>query len=343
MTAPQLIVNDFISQSKGYLIVDVRSPIEFFKGHIIGAVNVPLFENEERAEIGTLYKQQGKDKAVNRGLEIVSPKKPLFIERINQLSTSKKVFVYCFRGGMRSNSFAWFLNSFGYDAQLLQGGYKAFRNYVLNYFNLPLKIILIGGKTGSKKTEILKKLKSEGYPTLNIEEIANHKGSAFGNINQLKQEPQQIFENKLFKELQAIQNKGYVIIEDESQTLGFNKIPHAFWLEMKKAPIIKINLTLEERLNHLVKEYTTINKELLIAAVNKISQQLGPLNTKRCIENIKENNLVEAARICLNYYDRAYDFKYEMKNHLTVLELNMDTYSDSSSFVQLKQFINQLT
>jgi tRNA 2-selenouridine synthase len=343
MTAPQLQVEDFLLESKNNLIIDVRSPEEFFKGHIIGSINVPLFENEERAEIGTLYKQQGKEKAINRGLEIVKPKKPKFIERINQLTLNKSVFVYCFRGGMRSNSFAWFLNSFGYDAKILKGGYKAFRNFVLSEFNKHRKIILLGGKTGSKKTELLNQLKNEGYPILNIEEIANHKGSAFGSINQNKQEPQQTFENKLFQELQSSNNQNYLIIEDESQTLGYNKIPHAFWLQMKNAPIIKINLELKERLNQLVKEYATIDKQLLINAVNKIAQQLGPLNTKQCINYIQENQLHAAAEICLHYYDRAYEYKYEKKTDIEIIELNMCKEESENNFEQVKQIINKLS
>ena len=342
MTAPQLQVDDFLEESKNNLIIDVRSPIEFLKGHIIGAVNVPLFENEERAEIGTLYKQQGKEKAISRGLEIVNPKKPKFIERVNQLSENKSVFVYCFRGGMRSTSFAWFLNAYGYDAKILKGGYKAFRNFVLNDFNKPRKIILLGGKTGSKKTELLEQLKKEGFPTLNIEELANHKGSAFGSINQHKQEPQQIFENKLFQKLQSLNKHHYLIIEDESQTLGYNKIPHAFWLQMKKAPIIKINLEINDRLNHLVKEYTTIDKQLLINAVNKIAQQLGPLNTKKCTHFIQENDLHSAAEICLYYYDRAYEFKYEKKTDVKIIELTICNADFKKNLAQLKQVIFKL-
>jgi len=317
--------------------------VEFFKGHIIGSINIPLFEDDERAEIGTLYKQQGKDRAINRGLEIVNPKKPAFIERINQLATNKSVYVYCFRGGMRSNSFAWFLNSYGFDAKILKGGYKAFRNYVLSEFNKPRKIILLGGKTGSKKTELLNRLRKEEYPVLNIEELANHKGSAFGSINQHKQEPQQVFENKLFQQLQLHYMQDFLVIEDESQTLGYNKIPHAFWLQMKKAPIIKINLAIEERLNQLVKEYSTIDKQLLIYAVNKIAQQLGPLRTKQCINYIQENELHSAAEICLHYYDRAYEYKYEKKTDIEIIELNMYKEESENNFEQLKQIINKLS
>jgi len=156
MTANSLEVATFINTSKNELIIDVRAPIEFFKGHVPNAVNIPLFEDSERAEIGTLYKQQGKDIAVNRGLEIVSPKMTSFVNQVKALSKNKKVFVYCFRGGMRSNSFAWLMNTSGLNAVIMKGGYKAFRNYVLKYFEQERNIILLGGKTGSGKTDILK-------------------------------------------------------------------------------------------------------------------------------------------------------------------------------------------
>ena len=161
MTVTAINVVDFLNKSKNNIIIDVRAPIEFFKGHIPNAINIPLFEDSERAEIGTLYKQQGKDTAVSRGLEIVSPKMTSFVNTVKSLSKNKKVFVYCFRGGMRSNSFAWLMNTSGLDAVILKGGYKAFRNYVLNYFGQEQKIILLGGKTGSGKTDILKKLSEQ--------------------------------------------------------------------------------------------------------------------------------------------------------------------------------------
>ncbi len=163
MQAKGLPVEDFLNQSKNAIVIDVRSPIEFFKGHIPDAVNVPLFEDTERAEIGTMYKQKGKETAVTRGLEIVSPKMVSFVNQVKTLAEGKKVLVYCFRGGMRSNSFAWLMNTSGLDAQILTGGYKSYRNHVLQYFEKKFKLVLIGGSTGSGKTEILKHLQALGY------------------------------------------------------------------------------------------------------------------------------------------------------------------------------------
>ncbi len=341
MIADSINVDDFLIKSKNELIVDVRAPIEFFKGHIPNAINIPLFENTERAEIGTLYKQQGKERAVDRGLEIVSPKMSTFVTQVKQLSKNKKVFVYCFRGGMRSNSFAWLMNSSGLEAVVMKGGYKAFRNYVLNYFNLNKKIILLGGKTGSGKTDILKKLYNLSLQTIDLENIAHHKGSAFGGINEQKQHPQQNFEHQLFNQLSLLNPNEYIVFEDESQTIGFNKLPHGLWLEMKKAPIIKLEIPFELRVQKLVNDYTTINIEALKLCVIKIQQQLGTLNTKLCLQYLDEKKLADVAKLSLLYYDKAYEYSYKNKKQ-TIIPLKSDTIDANINAKKVKQIIDTI-
>lgn len=341
MTVSTLEVNDFLNKSKTELIIDVRAPVEFLKGHIPNAINIPLFEDIERAEIGTLYKQQGKDMAVSRGLEIVSPKMTTFVDQVKKLSKNKKVFVYCFRGGMRSNSFAWLMNTSGLDAVIMNGGYKAFRNYVLNYFNQSQKIILLGGKTGSGKTDILKKLKEQSLQIIDLENIAHHKGSAFGNINEPKQNPQQVFEHELFHQLSNLDTNKYTILEDESQSIGFNKIPHGLWLEMKQATIIKIEIPFELRVQKLVDDYTTIDTEALKNCVIKIAQQLGSLNTKLCLQYLDEKNLSDVARLSLLYYDKAYEHSYQNKKQ-PIIKLDSDTIDATVNAFKVKQIIDTL-
>lgn len=341
MTANSIEVADFINKSKNELIIDVRAPIEFFKGHVPYAINIPLFEDSERAEIGTLYKQQGKDTAVNRGLEIVSPKMTNFVNEVKALSKNKKVFVYCFRGGMRSNSFAWLMNTSGLDAVIMKGGYKAFRNYVLDYFNHERNIILLGGKTGSGKTDILKKLNEQNIQIIDLENIAHHKGSAFGAINEQKQNPQQVFEHQLYHQLSELENSRPVILEDESQTIGFNKLPHGLWQQMKQATIIKIEIPFELRVQKLVEDYTTVNIEALKSCVFKIAQQLGSLNTKLCIQYLDEGNLHDVARLSLLYYDRAYEFNYKNKKQ-PIINLNSDTIDAEINAQKVKQIIDTL-
>ena len=341
MTADALEVDDFLNKSKNELIIDVRAPIELFKGHIPNAINIPLFEDSERAEIGTLYKQQGKDMAVNRGMEIVSPKMTSFVDNVKALSKNKKVFVYCFRGGMRSNSFAWLMNTSGLEAVILKGGYKAFRNYALNYFYTERKIILLGGKTGSGKTDVLKKLNELSFQTIDLEKIAHHKGSAFGTINEQKQNPQQVFEHELFHQLSSIDANKFLILEDESQSIGFNKIPIGLWQQMKQATIIKLEIPFELRVQKLVDDYTTVDIEALKSCVVKIAQQLGLLNTKLCLQYLDEGNLHDVARLSLLYYDKAYEFSYKNKKQ-PIIYLNSDTIDATTNAQKVKQMIDTL-
>lgn len=341
MTAKALSISAFLEKSKDELIIDVRAPVEFLKGHIPGAVNIPLFEDSERAEIGTLFKQQGKDTAVSRGLEIVSPKMVPFVNQVKQLSKNKKVFVYCFRGGMRSNSFAWLMNTSGLNATILHGGYKAFRNHVLEYFKEPKKLVLLGGKTGSGKTDVLTLLTKATYQTVDLEKLAHHKGSAFGSINEQIQDAQQIFENNLFNEFKALDNSNLILLEDESKNIGFNKLPHELWLQMKQAPIIKLEIPFELRVQKLVEDYTTTDIHALKKCVLKIAQQLGPLHTKQCLQYLDEQNFADVARLSLLYYDKAYDFMYDHKTQ-PIYNLQSDTIDVDINTQKVKQVIDSL-
>lgn len=324
MKAESLGIEDFLKDSENCLTIDVRAPLEYHKGHVPGAVNIPLFENAERAEIGTLYKIKGKEEAVMRGFEIVAPKLAEFIKKAKSNSTNNEAFVYCFRGGMRSNSFAWLLNTAGLKTKIMEGGYKAFRNYALKYFNEPQKIMLLGGATGSGKTELLQELKKH-IQVIDLEGIAHHKGSAFGSIGQLPQNPQQVFENNLFFEFRKLNTKELVLLEDESMNIGYNKLPYPLWLQMKEAPILKLLMPFELRVNRLVREYGNAPVEQLIKSVQNISSQLGPNNCKMCIELLQAGNMAEVARITLKYYDKAYEYNHQKKETKKIIEIKTDT------------------
>jgi tRNA 2-selenouridine synthase len=324
MKTEAITVDNFLLQSREKLVIDVRSPIEFKKGHLPGAVNIPLFDDLERAEIGTLYKVKGKEDAVMRGMEIVSPKLTEFIRQSKNSSGNKGALVYCFRGGMRSNSFGWLLNTAGLETKILQGGYKAYRNHVLQQFEKNYKLLLLGGATGSGKTEILKCLRQE-IPILDLEGLANHKGSAFGGIGQPAQLPQQLFENNFYNDLKEVNTDKYLLIEDESMSIGYNKIPYPFWLQMKQAPIIKIMMPFELRVSRLVNEYGKEDTEKLKQSVKNISQQLGPNNAKDCLQWLDEGKLADVAALTLRYYDKAYEYNHTHKNKKTILPVETDT------------------
>jgi tRNA 2-selenouridine synthase len=336
MKSPSLSVENFLSQSRNKLIIDVRAPLEFKKGHIPGAVNIPLFDDLERAEIGTLYKARGKEEAVMRGLEIVSPKLTEFILKTKENTANKEAFVYCFRGGMRSNSFGWLLNTAGLNSQIMTGGYKAYRNHVLKHFERPHLLFLLGGATGSGKTEILKHLKND-LQILDLEGLAHHKGSAFGGIGQPAQLPQQLFENELYNALQSLDTGRPILTEDESMNIGYNKIPYPFWQQMKNAPILKIMVPFELRVDRLVNEYGKEDVEKLKQSVRNIAQQLGPNNAKDCLQWLDEGKLADVCALTLKYYDKAYAYNHSHKGEKIIIPIETDTDDAMINATKVKQ------
>jgi tRNA 2-selenouridine synthase len=314
----------------------VRSPAEYNHAYIPGAYSLPLFTDEERAVVGTAYKQESREKAIKHGLEFFGPRMKTIIEEAeglmakveNQTSfqpstfNPKTILIYCWRGGMRSGAIAWLLDIYGFKVYTLIGGYKKFRNYVLDTFELPFEFKIVGGYTGSGKTEVLKELKRRGESVIDLEDIAKHKGSAFGNIGMPKQPTQEMFENILSRELRTLRyepksykqdpipkliiNHSPIWLEDESQRIGLINIPYQLWETMRRSPIHFLDIPFEKRLSHIVEEYGCLEKEKIIDAVGRIKERLGGFEAKRAIAYLNENNTVESFRILLKYYDKWY-------------------------------------
>ncbi|MBI9071148.1 MAG: tRNA 2-selenouridine(34) synthase MnmH [Melioribacteraceae bacterium] len=288
-------------------IIDVRSPGEFEKGHIPSAVNIPLFSNDERAHIGTVYKQESKEKAVELGYKYVNPKLDHYIKSSLKIAPDGKVIVHCWRGGMRSLAFARHLSDNGFsDVKQVIGGYKSYRNLVLENLSIPVNLKVLGGYTGSGKTYILDQLKELGHQILDLEGLANHKGSVFGGIGQLEQPSWEQFENNLHKELISLNLNKPIWVEDESHKIGRILIPIQFFEQMRNAKLYFIDIPKEERAKHLVTGYANCDKELLVNSINKIAKRLGGLNVKNSIKLLEENKYYEVAIITLSYYDKYY-------------------------------------
>jgi tRNA 2-selenouridine synthase len=310
-----LSILKFLENAENVPILDVRSPGEFLSGHIPGAINMPLFTNEERADVGTIYKQSGNEMAVLRGLEYVGPKMADFVRQAKKIAPGGQILVHCWRGGMRSGSMGWLLETSGLKTGVLKGGYKSFRNHVLESFAYKYDFHVIGGETGSGKTEILYELAQLGEQIIDLEELANHRGSSFGSIGQEPQPKPEHFENKLFAALQKIDPSRRVWIEDESRCIGRVFIPRPIW-EMKiAAPCYRVRLPFEVRVQRLVKDYGNFPKEVLAEATLRIQKRLGGLATKQAIESLENGDLAETARITLRYYDKAYDFPQSTRNY----------------------------
>ena len=330
MSVEKINIEYFLELSKHHPVVDVRSPGEYNHAHIPVAHSLPLFTDEERAVVGTAYKQENRETAIKHGLDFFGPKMKRMVEEVESIvnnaefraKNSRTILTYCWRGGMRSGAVAWLLDVYGFKVYTLAGGYKKFRTYILDTFKLPFDLKILGGYTGSGKTEVLKELERSGETVVDLESIAVHKGSAFGNIGMPKQPTQEMFENILGLELRTkryepqinnqISNPRLILkhspiwIEDESQRIGDINIPNDLWQTMRTSEVYFLNIPFEERLRHLADEYGSLDKGRMIDAIQRIRERLGGLEAKRAIEHLNENNTIESFRILLKYYDKWY-------------------------------------
>lgn len=289
-------------------IIDVRSPIEYSRGHIPSAINLPLFTDEERAEIGTIYKKQGQEKAIDRGLAIAGSKMHSYVDILKKMIPSKEIAIHCWRGGRRSSSMAWLFSFVGYKVYLIEKGYKAYRNYIQKMIDkTSLNLIVLGGKTGSGKTDILHALQNVGEQIIDLEKLANHKGSAFGAINEESQPSSEYFENQLYEVLRKLDTTKRIWVENESKGIGRVFIPDSFWAKMKAAPLIHLEIPLDERARYLARTYGTFSNEDLKNSFESIKKRLGGLALNQAIANVESNNYEAAAAIALKYYDKAYN------------------------------------
>lgn len=350
MVIPQrkLSPEEFLSESeKGGLIVDVRAPGEFTEGHITGAISWPLFSDDERARIGTLYKQMSRDEAVLLGLEIIGPKMKEMAEYGRKLyaeNDNKPLLIYCWRGGMRSQSVGWLLRTAGVPAFILDGGYKAFRSYAREQFDLPLNLIVLGGYTGSAKTDVLKELAEiEGESVVDLEGMAKHYGSAFGNLERHEQPTSRQFSNDLYfrlRELGAWNIEGRPVwVENESRTIGKVDMPEPVFSQLISSPCFEMQRTLKDRTNHLVQMYGEIDKELLADAFRRITPKLGGQHAKEAIESLERNDLDRAAEIALVYYDKTYNHGLKKRSNSKRVEVDLRGKTPRESAIYLSEFL----
>jgi tRNA 2-selenouridine synthase len=312
-----LSAEEFLKKRDELPVIDVRSPAEFIKGHVKGSSNIPLFSNEERAIIGTIYKREGKDAAVLEGLRITGPKMADYVIQSRKAAPDGEILVYCWRGGMRSGSFSWLLNTAGLKSWTMTGGYKSYRSLAHDAFTEDYPFIVLGGTTGSGKTAVLHELKKNGEQIIDLENLANHRGSSFGELG-LKGQPQtEHFENLLFEELRLLDKTKRIWIEDESKSIGRVYLPDPFLIRMKAAPVMRICVSDEVRIKNLLEIYGESDKNELITATDRLRKKLGGKETDDALLAINEGRISDAVKVILHYYDSTYT--YTMRNRLHLM------------------------
>jgi tRNA 2-selenouridine synthase len=302
-----LTIDDFLKLRKTLTILDVRSESEFDQGHIPQAINIPILTNEERKMVGTLYKQQGQQQAIKEGIRLVGPRLFSIIENVEKIANGNEILVHCWRGGMRSTNFCWLIERVGIKSKAVQGGYKAYRAKVVDSFTTPFQLVVLAGRTGSGKTEILHELKKQGEQVICLETLANHKGSAFGGLGLSDQPSTEQFQNNLFEEIEQLDISKRIWIEDESIAIGKIFIPEPLWKNLRKSKMINIEVPKEIRVQRLVEDYGKVDKQLLLEAMKKITKKLGGQHFASAKEKLAENDLQTTADILLTYYDKAYE------------------------------------
>ncbi|MEZ4755288.1 MAG: tRNA 2-selenouridine(34) synthase MnmH [Flavobacteriales bacterium] len=333
-----LPITEFLGPGRTSPILDVRSPGEFARGHIPGAVNMPLFSDAERAVVGTMYKQTGRDAAVLEGLRIVGPKLAALVEHANELAPDRTVRVHCWRGGERSGSVAWLLDKAGFtEVHTLRGGYKAFRAFVLGSFERPPGLHVLGGYTGTGKTELLRDLKGLGEPVIDLEALANHKGSSFGMLGEAPQPSQEHFENLLWAALRDVGSARRVWLEDESRKIGRVLLPASLYDALRASMLFFVDMPQEERVLRLVKDYGRYPREELAAAVQRIAKRIGPQHAKVALEALSAGDLASVARITLNYYDRTYAHGLLQRDGSRVVKVEAQTHDLRGLAQRLKE------
>lgn len=325
----------FLKLTESIPVVDVRSPSEYRNGHIPGAVNIPLFDDKERAIVGTNYRKQGRKKAILQGIELSGPQMHIKLRSAMKVAGDNRLLVHCWRGGMRSEAMAWLFSLGDIETHILEGGYKSYRNYVLSLLSERKKIIVLGGMTGSSKTHILKHLASMGEQVIDLEGLANHKGSAFGALGQPPQPTSEHFANLLAYDWAKLDNDRPVWLEDESRNIGTVFMPDLFFSQMRSSPAIILLMSIEQRLPRLLEEYSTYPKEDLRESVRKITRRLGGDNTREALAAIDRDDFSKAIEITLSYYDKAYLYGIREKRtgHMIKIEAANDNIETNAAAV----------
>jgi tRNA 2-selenouridine synthase len=308
MSVRPIHIDEFVGalQAGHHLVIDARSPGEYAAGHIPGAISLPLLNDEERAAVGTEYRQGGRERAVQTGFSLVGHKFADYAKSAKDMAAGRPVMVYCWRGGMRSGIMAWILDLIGLRVLQLEGGYKSWRHYCLARFSEERKLLLVSGMTGTGKTDLLHALRATGEQVLDLEALASHRGSTFGGLGLPGQPTQEQFENDLALALTGHPADQRLWIEDESRFIGKLRIPDSFFLHMQRAPEIEITRPVAVRATHILKEYGKFDRGDLRDRTEVLRKRMGGEQVQEALQHLESDELQAWAEKLLAYYDKTY-------------------------------------
>lgn len=297
------------------LLIDVRSEKEFSEATIPGAINIPLLNDEERATVGTVYRHEGPEAARRLALKFIGPKLFEKVETVDKKANCKKLAIFCWRGGQRSQFVASILDTIGYDVYRIIGGFKSYRRYVNAYLNreeLSQRAVVLYGLTGVGKTEILIRLGQMGLPALDLEGLAQHRGSVFGKIGLPPSPSQKDFESNIVKFLTGIGDEGIFVVECESRRLGNLLVPLSVMNSMKKGYRVLLYTSMENRVKRIREIYTSgpgENIKQLQKAVSCLVKRIGRTRVEELNRLLEERKFDYVFTYLLkNYYDPLYKY-----------------------------------
>ena len=296
------------------MVIDVRSPGEFALDHLPGAVNLPVLTDAERAEVGTMYVQDSRFKARRLGAAYVARNVARHLEgAVADRDGGFAPLIYCWRGGMRSNAMATIFDQVGWRTTVLSGGYRTYRRYVTRRLydeGLALRFVLLDGHTGSAKTEMLGQLAAMGLQILDLEGLAQHRGSLFGALAGRPQPSQKLFESRLLQALDALDPDRPVVAEAESSKIGDRMVPPALWTCLARAPRMELVASRPERAKYLVETYADMiaDPAALMVAIDRMPVAPSPERRATWMSLIAASAFADLAEaIMALHYDPAYD------------------------------------
>lgn len=319
--------------NKPYVFIDVRSPREFEEATIPGSINIPLFSDLEREEIGTVYVKESHEKAKKLGIEIVSRKLPIIYDEFRKIDESNKIsIIFCARGGMRSSSIASLLEAIGMKVYKLYSGYKGYRAYIngcLPKVFEEIKFVVLYGNTGTAKTHLLHKLKEKGYDILDIEGCANHRGSLLGSVGLGDQNSQKMFESLVFDQLKN-RKRNVVFTEGESKRIGKIIMTDSMYNSIQSGKNVLVNAPISSRVNNIKNDYITNSESLneIVEALTRMKKYISESRIENYINNIKKGEIdLVIEDLMIKYYDPMYNHK-NISYDFNLENINLDKASD---------------